>query len=85
MNYTWIPKDPACPEKVEHLSKEVKITPLIASLLVQRGVTSYQEAERFFRPKLSQVNDPFLFMHMQEAVDLLNQAITEKKTNSFIW
>jgi single-stranded-DNA-specific exonuclease len=79
MNYTWIPKDPACPEKVEHLSKEVKITPLIASLLVRRGVTSYQEAERFFRPKLSQVNDPFLFMHMQEAVDLLNQAILEKK------
>jgi single-stranded-DNA-specific exonuclease len=79
MNYTWIPKDPACPEKVEQLAKEVKITPLIASLLVHRGVTSYQEAERFFRPKLSQVNDPFLFTHMHEAVDLLNQAITEKK------
>lgn len=79
MEYAWIKSDPACPEKVEQLAKEVKISPLIASLLVQRGVSTYTEAERFFRPKLSQVNDPFLFIHMREAVDVLNQAIADKK------
>jgi single-stranded-DNA-specific exonuclease len=79
MEYAWIKSDPACPEKVEQLAKEVKISPLIASLLVQRGVSTYTEAERFFRPKLSQVNDPFLFIHMREAVDVLNQAIVAKK------
>ena len=79
MEYAWIKSDPACPEKVEQLAKEVKISPLIASLLVQRGVSTYTEAERFFRPKLSQVNDPFLFIHMREAVDVLNQAIAAKK------
>ena len=79
MEYAWIKSDPACPKKVEQLAKEVKISPLIASLLVQRGVSTYTEAERFFRPKLSQVNDPFLFIHMREAVDVLNQAIAAKK------
>ncbi|MFM7596528.1 MAG: single-stranded-DNA-specific exonuclease RecJ [Flavobacteriales bacterium] len=79
MEYAWIKTDPACPNLVEQLSKEVKISPLIASLLVQRGVTTYKEAERFFRPKLSHVNDPFLFAHMQEAVDLINHAIAAQK------
>ena len=79
MEYAWIKSDPACPKKVEQLAKEVKISPLIASLLVQRGVSTYTEAERFFRPKLSHVNDPFLFLHMREAVEVLNHAITNKK------
>jgi len=79
MEYVWNESEPACPIKVEQLAKEVKISPLIASLLVQRGVSTYTEAERFFRPKLSQVNDPFLFIHMREAVDVLNQAIADKK------
>jgi len=79
MNFSWIPKDPACPIKVEQLAKEVKISPLIAPLFVQRGVSTFKEAEQFFRPKLSHVNDPFLFAHMQKAVDVLNQAITNKK------
>lgn len=79
MEYVWNESEPACPIKVEQLAKEVKISPLIASLLVQRGVSTFSEAERFFRPKLSHVNDPFLFRQMKEAVDLLNQAIVSKK------
>ncbi|MFN4951120.1 MAG: single-stranded-DNA-specific exonuclease RecJ [Flavobacteriales bacterium] len=79
MEYVWNESEPACPIKVEQLAKEVKISPLIASLLVQRGISTFQEAERFFRPKLSHVNDPFLFVHMKEAVDVLNHAITNKK------
>jgi single-stranded-DNA-specific exonuclease len=79
MEYAWNESEPACPIKVEQLAKEVKISPLIASLLVQRGVSTFSEAERFFRPKLSHVNDPFLFRQMKEAVDLLNQAIESKK------
>ena len=79
MEYAWIKSDPACPKKVEQLAKEVKISPLIASLLVQRGVSTYTEAEWFFRPKLIHVNDPFLFTHMREAVEVLNHAITNKK------
>jgi single-stranded-DNA-specific exonuclease len=79
MEYVWNESEPACPIKVEQLAKEVKISPLIASLLVQRGVSTFSEAERFFRPKLSHVNDPFLFRQMKEVVDLLNQAIVSKK------
>lgn len=79
MNYKWIPREVACPEKVEKLAKEVKVTPLIATLLVNRGVSSFKEAELFFRPKLNHVHDPFLFSHMQEAVDLINQAIVNNQ------
>ena len=71
--------DPACPEKVKQLAKEVRINPLLASLLVKRGVTTFSEAERFFRPSLAHVNDPFLFKQMTHAVELLGHCIKEKK------
>ena len=71
--------DPACPEKVKQLAKEVRINPLLASLLVKRGVTTFSEAERFFRPSLAHVNDPFLFRQMTQAVELLGQCIKDKK------
>lgn len=79
MTNQWIIKDPASPQRVEELLKEVKVSPTIASLLVQRGIYNFKEAEDFFRPNLSHVNDPFLFKQMVQAVQRLNQAILNKE------
>lgn len=79
MEYAWIEADPACPKKIANLVKEVKISPLVAQLLVKRGIENYAQAEAFFRPKWEHVNDPFLFTNMREAVRLLQEAIKEKK------
>ncbi|MFM7565226.1 MAG: single-stranded-DNA-specific exonuclease RecJ [Flavobacteriales bacterium] len=79
MEYAWIVSDNACPQKVAKLVKEVKISPLIAQLLVRRGIETYAEAERFFRPKWEHVNDPFLFKNMKDAVRILQAAVKENK------
>ncbi len=49
--------------------------PLVAHLLLQRGITNYDEAKQFFRPQLSQLHDPFLMKDMQKAVDRLETAV----------
>jgi single-stranded-DNA-specific exonuclease len=79
MEYKWVKRDSASLQKVEKLVKEVKITPLIANLLVHRGIDTFEKAEHFFRPKLANVNSPFLFKQMEEAVQTLAKAIEKNQ------
>ena len=44
-------------------------------MLVQRGITNYEEAKTFFRPSLSQLHDPFLMKDMDKAVERVIGAI----------
>lgn len=53
--------------------------PPISELLVQRGIRSVEEAERFFHPSLSDMHDPYLMPDMDKAVDRLNQAMGSKQ------
>lgn len=48
---------------------------IIAELLVQRGITSFEEAERFFRPKYEYLHDPYLMNDMEKAVERILLAI----------
>jgi single-stranded-DNA-specific exonuclease len=52
---------------------------LIAELLVQRGVRSADEARRFFKPSLDDLNDPYLLTGMDRAVSRLQQAARERE------
>jgi len=54
-------------------------TPVISELLVQRGITTVEEAERFFHPSLRNLHDPFLMPSMQTAVERLNRALGSKE------
>lgn len=64
----------------DEITEKLKLNPIIAHLLVQRGVTTGEEARRFFRPQLSTgLHDPFLIKDMDKAVDRLNQAIGRKE------
>src|SRR5689334_15613620 len=56
-------------EKTESLFRELKIHPALCSVLVQRGVDSFEKAKSFFRPQLSDLHDPFLMKDMEKAVD----------------
>lgn len=62
-------------EEVAQLQEALSINPIFCELLVQRGVKTYEAAERFFRPKLDHLHDPFLMKDMQKAVDRIRQAI----------
>ena len=53
---------------VDSLSKELNVDPLISSMLVNRGIKTFQQAKDFFRPNLSQLHDPFLIKDMNIAV-----------------
>ena len=67
---------PSAPENtVEHWSGALGVSPVIAQLLAQRGITSYEEAKNFFRPDWSQLHDPYLMQDMTVAVNRIIQAI----------
>jgi single-stranded-DNA-specific exonuclease len=61
------------------LAKKFANCPPISELLVQRGITSVEEAEKFFHPSLRDMYDPFLMPDMDKAVDRLNQAMGSKE------
>ncbi|MDE7473138.1 MAG: single-stranded-DNA-specific exonuclease RecJ [Muribaculaceae bacterium] len=61
------------------LAQRYASVPPISELLVQRGITTVEEAEKFFRPSLRDLHDPFLMPEMDKAVDRLNRAMGSKE------
>lgn len=61
------------------LSVELDMSPILCSLLLKRGITTAAEARNFFRPKLSNLHDPFLMNDMDIAVRRLNKALGKKE------
>ena len=61
------------------LAKRYAGVPPISELLVQRGISSVEEAEKFFRPSLKDLHDPFLMPDMDKAVNRLNRAMGLKE------
>lgn len=61
------------------LAAELNISPVLAQLLVQRDINSFEEARRFFRPDLADLHDPFLMADMDKAVERLTVAIRENE------
>ncbi|WP_099362030.1 single-stranded-DNA-specific exonuclease RecJ [Fredinandcohnia onubensis] len=61
------------------LVKELQVTPLVASLLVNRGLTTVQEAREFLEPDLLEFHDPFLLDQMDTAIDRINTAIKNEE------
>ncbi len=62
-------------KEIERLSKELKVDDLVAQLLLQRGISTYDQAKKFFRPELSDLHDPFLMKDMDVAVARIEKAI----------
>ena len=58
-----------------NLVEELKISPTLCQLLVQRGIRTMEDARMFFHPQLSHIHDPFLLNDMDKAVDRINRAL----------
>ncbi|MBQ0082300.1 MAG: single-stranded-DNA-specific exonuclease RecJ [bacterium] len=86
MQNQWIIKrlSPEEEEKQNFIANALGISPVMAKLLVQRGISTFDEAKAFFRPELSQLHDPFLIKDMDKAVERLNKAL-QKKENILIY
>lgn len=75
MDRIWDFKKQGDQNEVKHLSAALNVNMVIARLLVQRGITTYNDAKAFFRPRLSDLHDPFLMKDMEKAVERLQEAI----------
>ncbi len=79
MESSWILKPEGDAAVVNKLMHELNVSKPIATMLVQRGISTFEEAKRFFRPELEHLHDPFLMADMDKAVERLNQAIKSKE------
>lgn len=75
MEKNWKIKKQGNPAVIEHLSQVLGIDNILANLLTQRGITTYDEAKAFFRPELTQLHDPFLMKDMDKAIDRIGKAL----------
>lgn len=75
----WTLKPKPQNEKIETLQKALDIDANIASLLVQRGIETFEDAKTFFRPSLDDLHDPFLMKDMDKAVARIEKAIASKE------
>ncbi|MGA1225798.1 MAG: single-stranded-DNA-specific exonuclease RecJ [Tamlana sp.] len=75
----WTLKPKPQNEKIETLQKALDIDANIATLLVQRGIETFEDAKTFFRPSLDDLHDPFLMKDMDKAVARIEKAIASKE------
>ena len=71
----WLIKPVPDEEKSARLATELGIDRVLADLLVQRGVETFEDARSFFRPRLEDLHDPFLMKDMDKAVERVHQAV----------
>jgi single-stranded-DNA-specific exonuclease len=75
----WTIKPQPQPEKIKVLQQALDIDANIATLLLQRGIETFEEAKTFFRPSLDDLHDPFLMKDMDKAVARIEKAIINKE------
>ncbi|AXG73612.1 single-stranded-DNA-specific exonuclease RecJ [Flavobacterium arcticum] len=71
----WTLKPNPDTQKTQHLTKALNVDNTIATLLLQRGIETFEEAKQFFRPSLSDLHDPYLMRDMDKAVQRIETAI----------
>ncbi|WP_333693240.1 single-stranded-DNA-specific exonuclease RecJ [Flavobacterium sp.] len=71
----WNLKPKPQENQVIQLATQLNVSPLVASLLIQRNITTYEEAKLFFRPQLEQLHNPYLMQDMDKAVARIEKAI----------
>ena len=77
MRWTLKPKPET--KKKEALQQALQVDPIIATLLLQRGIKTFKEAKQFFRPSLSHLHNPFLMKDMDKAVARIEKAIANNE------
>lgn len=75
----WTIKPKPAKEQVDQLAQELNVDSLVATLLIQRGITTFDQAKTFFRPSLDHLHDPFLMKDMDVAVNRIENAIANQE------
>ncbi len=75
----WTLKPKPSQEKVKHLASELNVDEIVATLLVQRGIETFEQAKTFFRPSLNDLHNPYLMKDMDKAVARIEKAIANEE------
>ena len=75
----WNPKSKPNPEKVQAIQQALQVDEIIATLLVQRGIETFEQAKTFFRPTLADLHNPYLMKDMDKAVARIEKAIANNE------
>ncbi len=79
MEKRWVVKDKGDIAVVKQLAKTLDVSESLANLMVQRNITSSDEADAFFNPSLDFLHDPFLMKDMNIAVDRISAAVKKNE------
>lgn len=75
----WTIKAKPTPQDIDALSDALNVNGLVAQLLLQRGIDTYEKAKKFFRPQLTDLHDPFSMKDMEVAVARIESAIASNE------
>ncbi len=79
MDKRWIFKQVPSQDQIEKLSKSINTNPFLTGILLQRGISDFETAKKYFRPSLADLHDPFLMADMDKAVSRLKTAIDKSE------
>jgi len=77
MNQKWVLRNDHSSETIEKLATELNVSPLIAQILLNRGIDSFESARHFFRADINELYDPFRFRDMEKAVNRIVLALEQ--------
>jgi single-stranded-DNA-specific exonuclease len=75
----WTLKPKPSKDKIKHLAQALNVEDFVATLLIQRGIETFEDAKNFFRPSLEHLHDPYLMKDMDKAVNRIEQAIENQE------
>lgn len=75
----WTLKTRPSQDKIKHLAQALNVEDFVATLLIQRGIETFEDAKNFFRPSLEHLHDPFLMKDMDKAVSRIELAIENQE------
>ncbi len=77
LSYQWNILPKVEEKKLVDFATQLNISPVLAQVLLQRGVDTFEKAKSYFRPSLEMLHDPFLMKGMDDAVNRISQALGE--------
>ncbi|MBF7091157.1 single-stranded-DNA-specific exonuclease RecJ [Flavobacterium sp. ALJ2] len=75
----WTLKEKPSEDKINHLAQTLNVENFVATLLIQRGIETFDDAKNFFRPSLEHLHDPYLMKDMDKAVSRIEKAIANQE------
>lgn len=80
MEKRWVHNENKNREVIDELTHQLTIDKSLAEILVNRGITTFEEARHFFRPQIAHLHDPFLMKDMETAINRIDLAISTNQS-----